>query len=142
MRKIPVTVVVWMFALTASAQASAEKSVLDLSKKKFDWLIQKQYDSLAKVLDDNVQYIHSNGWIQNKSEVTGDIKSGNLTYQKIEVKESQVRLYDNAAIVTGRGRFEGTGKGSAFVIDLLYTEVYIKSGNRWKLASRHANKMP
>jgi Domain of unknown function (DUF4440) len=131
-----------MPVFTASAQTPAEKIVLDLSKKKFEWLINKQYDSLSKILDDRIQYIHSNGWIQDKDHVIGDIKSGTLTYQKIDIKESQARLYANSAIVTGSGRFEGAGNGNIFAVDLLYTEVYIKSGNHWKLASRHANKMP
>jgi len=115
---------------------------LDLSKKKFDWLINKQYDSLGVVLDDKVQYIHSNGWVQNKQEVINDMKTGRLNYQKITVKESGVRIYDKAAIVNGLGTFEGVGNGNAFAMDLRYTEVYTWAGNRWKLASRHANKMP
>jgi Domain of unknown function (DUF4440) len=130
-----------MTMFSASAQTASEKTVLDLSNKKFDWLINKQYDSLAIVLDDKLQYIHSNGWIQTKDEVIGDIKSKKLTYQKIEIKESKARLYAGTVIITGTGKFEGTGE-SPFAIDLCYTEVYVKSGNHWKLASRHANKMP
>ncbi len=141
MRKLLMIGLLWVFVLSASGQTSAEKSVLDLSKTKFDWLINKQYDSLVKLLDDRIQYVHSNGWIQSKADVINDIITGKLTYQKIQVDESNVRLYNNTAIVTGTGKFEGKGE-SPFAINLCYTEVYIKSGNNWKLASRHANKMP
>jgi hypothetical protein len=142
MRKILIAVAMWMLVLSASSQTPAEKFILDLSKKKFDWLVNSRYDSLAAILDDKIQFIHSNGWIQNKEEVTGDIRSGKVSYQKIEIKESQARLYSSTAIVTGKGRFEGTAHNTPFAVDLCYTEVYVKSGNLWKLASRHANKMP
>lgn len=127
------------FAQTLSRQ---EQFILDLSKKKFDWLIQKQYDSLENVLDDKIQYIHSSGWVQYKKEVIEDTKSGKLNYQKAMVKESAVRLYCTTAIVTGLGTFEGITEGKPFTLELRYTEVYIKAGKRWMLASRHANRMP
>ncbi|NOT75852.1 MAG: nuclear transport factor 2 family protein [Cyclobacteriaceae bacterium] len=142
MKKVSLIVILSLGIITAFAQTSQELSILELSKRKFDWLLNKQYDSLVKVLDDKVQYIHSNGWIQSKDEVVNDLKSGKLVYQKVEVKDSKVRLYSNSAIVTGLGRFEGVTNGTAFAMDLRYTEVYVKSGNLWKLASRHANKMP
>ena len=126
----------------ASGQSASEKFVLDLSKKKFDWLIGKQYDSLEQALDDRVQYIHSNGWIQNKKEVIDDSKSGKLVYLKVTIKEASARVYDKSAVVTGLGTFEGINTGNPFSIELRYTEVYVKTGSRWKLASRHSNRMP
>jgi predicted RNA-binding protein with PUA domain len=128
--------------ISGLAQAKPEQLVLDLSKKKFDWLINKQYDSLELLLDDQLKYIHSNGWVQSKKEVFEDSRSGKLVYQKIEITESAVRRYDNTAIVTGKGKFSGIGNGNSFAMELAYTEVYVKSNNRWRLASRHANRMP
>ena len=125
-----------------SGQSASEKFVLDLSKNKFDWLIGRQYDSLEKTLDDRVQYIHSNGWIQNKREIIDDAKSGKLVYQKVLIKEASVRVYGKSAVVTGLGTFEGINTGNPFSIELRYTEVYVKTGSRWKLASRHSNRMP
>lgn len=127
---------------TLQAQTAAEQSVLDLSRKKFDWLIGRNYDSLRATLDEKVQYIHSNGWIQNKQEVLEDMRSGKLVYQRVTLKETAVRIYDKTAVVTGLGMFEGVNGGTAFQMNLRYTEVYVKSNSRWLLASRHANRMP
>jgi hypothetical protein len=119
-----------------------EQYVLDLSKRKFDWLISRQYDSLNKLMDERILYIHSNGWTQTKRDVIDDLQSGKLNYQKVSLKETKVRLYGTAAIVTGLGTFEGAAEGKTFAMDLRYTEVYIKNGSHWKLASRHSNRMP
>lgn len=131
-----------LIAGTGAAQQTSEQEVLNLSKTKFDWLIKKQYDSLEKLLDGRVQYIHSNGWIQSKQEVLDDMKSGKLVYQNVTVKEAFARQYDNSTVITGLGRFEGINGGVSFSMDLRYTEVYIRVNGRWRLASRHSNRMP
>lgn len=138
-----VLLLLWISGVSiAQSVASQEQRLVDLSNRKFEWLINKQYDSLDKLLDERVQYIHSNGWIQNRKEVIEDLKSGKLNYMKVAVKESLARVYGNTGIVTGLGLFEGTTEGNPFSLNLRYTEVYVKSGKHWKLASRHSNRMP
>ena len=143
MKKNSVLIIVFtLTALSGLAQSKTEQLVLDLSKKKFDWMVNKRYDSLELLLDDQVKYIHSNGWAQSKKEVVDDFASGKLSYQKIEVTESAISLYDKTCIVTGKGKFSGTVNNNAFAMELSYTEVYVNMNDRWLLASRHANRMP
>jgi hypothetical protein len=143
MKKNILVLIFASLSLSTFAQLiKTEQLVLDLSKKKFDWMLNKQYDSLELLLDDQVKYIHSNGWMQSKKDVVDDFASGKLSYQKIEVTEAAVRLYNQTAIVTGRGKFSGTVNNNVFAMELSYTEVYINKKGRWLLASRHANRMP
>ena len=127
------------FAQTASA---LEKKVLDLSSRKFNWLIEKKYDSLESLLDDRLTYVHSSGWVQNKREVIDDLKTGKLNYVKVTIKEASARTYDKAAVVNGIATIDGLMEGKSFAVDLRYTEVYVQKGKNWLLVSRHANKMP
>jgi len=130
-------------SLSSLAQpGKLEQQILGLSKKKFDWTVSKNIDSLKAVLDERVIYVHSNGWTQNKQEMLEDFISGKLSYERVDVSEASVRLYENTAIVNGKGKFSGFINKTAFALDLLYTEIYIKKGNRWLLASRHANRLP
>ena len=144
MKKCLPSLVLWILGTVAWAQVPSrqEQFILDLSKKKFDWLIGRNYDSLTTLLDDKVQYIHSNGWIQNKNEVLEDLRSGKLTYKRTTIIESTARLYSNAALAIGLGTFEGVADNKPFSLNLRYTEVYINLNNHWRLVSRHANKMP
>ena len=67
-----------------------EQNIITLHKKKFDWLISKQYDSLAALFNDNIEYIHSNGWIENKTEIIADLKSGKLNWALFNCKEYEL----------------------------------------------------
>lgn len=137
------TLLVILFSLPVFAQVNkAEQQVLNLSKTKFRWLIHQRLDSLSAILDSRLMYGHSNGWVQTKQEVLDDCKSGKLLYQQIEVSDAAVRLYKNTAIVTGKGRFTGSINSVPFALNLFYTEVYIKSGKEWLLATRHSTKLP
>ena len=121
---------------------SNEEVVLNLSKRKFNWLINQQSDSLQAILDDRVLYIHSNGWAQSRQEILDDMISQKLVYKRVDVEDAKVRLYDKTAIVTGRGQFAGVREGQAFDMPLSYTEVYVLRKKKWMLVSRHSNRLP
>ncbi len=117
------------------------KDIIFLHIKKFDWLISKQYDSLTEILDENLQYIHSNGWIESKEDMIENLKIGKLNYKDIDVSEVKVRVTKNAAILTGKGVFFVTMDSKDIEIKLLYSEVYSKKNGKWLLIHRHANKL-
>ncbi len=121
---------------------SNEEVVLNLSRRKFSWLINQQSDSLQAILDDRVLYIHSNGWAQTRQEILDDMNSGKLIYKKVDVQDAKVRLYDKTAIVNGTGRFSGVREGHEFDMTLSYTEVYVLRKKKWMLVTRHANRLP
>jgi len=139
---VKLSVCLLLLPLSLFSQSKAEQEVLSLSKKKFDWIIHKNLDSLENVLDDRLQYIHSNGWIETKKEVIEDIASGKLNYTAIDVHSATARIYQQTAVVTGTGKFEVIMNGNPIIIELGYTEVYIQTNGKWLLASRHANRMP
>lgn len=130
-----------LFSVGLYAQSS-EQAVLDLSKKKFEWMARLSYDSLESALDDRLLFVHSNGWTETKEEFIQDIKSGKLRYVEINVTEANARMYSGTAIVTGKGNFKVLLDGNELVINLYYTEVYVWKNDKWLLASRHANRLP
>ncbi len=95
-----------MTSLVAMSQTAQEQRIIDLSKKKFQWMIAMNFDSLESVLDDRMVFIHSNGWPETKTEFINDIKSGKLRYKSIEVVEASARMYQGSAVIIGRGKFK------------------------------------
>jgi hypothetical protein len=125
---------------SVTAQTKDEAEIESISRKKFRWMIEQKLDSLDLLTDDRLSYIHSNGWVQSKKEFLEDFK-GKLIYHKIDINELSARVYRRSAVVTGKGHFTISLNGTRLEIDLLFSEVYVRSGNKWKLVSRHANKI-
>jgi Domain of unknown function (DUF4440) len=117
-------------------------SIIELSKKKFQWMINQRLDSLGELFDSKLKFIHSNGWIQTPEQLLADFKSGKLAYTSISVDQAECRLYGKTAIVTGTGHFEGLLNSSPFAMNLCYTEVYVETSGKWLMVSRHANRLP
>lgn len=122
-------------------ESATEQFVLRLHEKKFQWMTKKQLDSLNNILDARVVYVHSNGWQQNKKEIIDDLKSGKLVMNHVTVIEAKARVYKGAVIINGKGKFDVMVDGKAVVLDLLYTEVYVRKNAGWLLVTRHANRI-
>ena len=144
MKKMSLFILLISLSLAATAQntnTKKEKYILQLHADKFNWLTIKQYDSLNLFLDEQLVYIHSNGWIESKADIIADLKSGKLNYLGVKVTESKARIFKETAIVTGKGIFNVVMEGKPIELTLMYTEVYQEKKKGWKLISRHANKL-
>lgn len=126
----------------ASSQVDeVAKDVLQRSERKFDWMVNKNLDSLAEVLHPNVQYIHSNGLTETKIDVLENLRSGKLVLHSVKIKNADVRIVYQVAIVTGRGIFVGKIDQNDFEVELLYSEVWVNVDGKWLLLQRHANRV-
>lgn len=132
----------WIVYFNISAQP-ADAEVTRLARTKFEWFKTHQFDSIKALIDENLQYIHSNAWTEHGEELIKNLQSGKLVYKKVSIEDLNVRLWNRTtAIVTGKGWFEGTNTGIPFGMRLLFTEVYVKQNGRWKLINRHACRIP
>ena len=116
--------------------------IIALHQKKFDFMISKQFDSLSLILDADLKYIHSNGWVESKEDLLANLKSDKLVYEKVTVSETKVTLTNHVAIVSGKGLFSVILENQTLEIPLMYSEIYVKKRGKWLLLHRHANKLP
>ena len=144
--KFPCKIGVFCIMLFLSHFAYAQvdgiaKFVLQLSARKFDWMVNKNLDSLAQVLHPNVQYIHSNGLTESRSDILENLSSGKLQLISVTIKNADVRIVNQLAIVTGTGTFVGKINEKDFEVELLYSEVLVFVEGQWLLLQRHANRV-
>lgn len=115
--------------------------IIALHQKKFDFMISKQFDSLSLILDADLKYIHSNGWVESKEDLLANLKSDKLVYKQVLVSDTKVTLTNHVAIVSGKGLFSVILENVKIEIPLMYSEIYVKKKGKWLLLHRHANKL-
>lgn len=115
--------------------------IIALHQKKIDFMISKQFDSLSLILDADLKYIHSNGWVESKEDLLANLKSDKLVYKQVLVSETKVTLTNHVAIVSGKGLFSVILENQTLEIPLMYSEIYVKKKGKWLLLHRHANKL-
>ena len=104
-------------------------------------LLQKDQTVLKSVLHKDLSYGHSNGWIQNKSDILNDFTSGKLTYNKIENSSSAIIVItrDYATVKTNTN-VEGAVNGTAFKLTLHIMQFWIMTKKGWQLIARQSAK--
>ena len=105
-------------------------------------LLQKDEVVLSSVLHKDVSYGHSNGWIQSKSDIMNDFKTGKLVYNKIENNSSAiVSISKKYATVKTNTNAEGSVNGTAFKLTLHVMQFWLKTKKGWQLIARQSAKL-
>ena len=120
---------------TATNNTPEQQEVIDLSKKKWDWMADKNVDSLNVLFDDKAMFIHMGGtW--GKTPELATIKSGGIWYKKAVVYSVVVNLFnDNTAILLNDIDLVAVVGGRKVTNPFMVTEVYIKENGKWKMGS-------
>jgi ketosteroid isomerase-like protein len=77
--------------------------------------------------------------VLNKAQSLGILRSGRVKFQRYETSDLRIRVYGNAAVVTGRlQRTRLTGAGEAND-SWRFTKVYVRHDNKWQVVAWHAS---
>lgn len=120
--------------MSTLAQSKAETEILNLSMEKFRWKTEGRIDLVEDLFDDELVFIHLTGHITSKKEWINQMRSRSFVYDKIVQKEAAVKVYGDTAVLVGKAYFTVNG-GSLY--KLIYTEVYTKKNEKWKLVNLH-----
>jgi ketosteroid isomerase-like protein len=120
--------------MSTLAQSKAETEILNVSLDKFRWKTEGRIDLVEDLFDDDLVFVHLTGHITSKKEWISQMRSGSFVYDKIVQKEAAVKVYGDTAVLVGKAYFTVNG-GSLY--KLVYTEVYTKKNEKWKLVNLH-----
>ncbi|MDI5949791.1 nuclear transport factor 2 family protein [Flavobacterium yafengii] len=124
-----------LFANNSFAQNSTvEQEVIQLSKQKWQWMADKNVDSLTPLFDEKSVFVHMGGsW--GKTQEINVIKSGGIHYKKADIHEVSVNIIGNTAILLNIITLLAVVGGNEVINPFIVTEVYIKENGKWTLGS-------
>lgn len=118
---------------TSTSNTPEQQEIINLSKKKWDWMAEKNVDSLNVLFDGKCMFVHMGGsW--GKTQELNVIKSGGIWYKKAVVYNVIVNIFGNTAILLNDIDLEAVVGGKTVTNPFMVTEVYIKENGNWKMA--------
>lgn len=97
-------------------------------------------DWLEAHLDPSFTLVNSTGKVTTAADEVADLRAG-TRYDVFRNRDSNVRVYGDAAVVTGITRVEG-GEGDArYAIDFRFTDTYLRRPTGWVIVASHASRM-
>lgn len=130
-----------LFGQDLVAQNSPEQEeVIELSKKKWQLMADKDADALDKIFDEKSVFVHMGGsW--GKEQEINIIRSGGIHYKKADIHSVSVEIIENTAILLNRITLLAVVGGNEVTNPFMVTEVYVKKGSEWKLGSLSFTKL-
>jgi ketosteroid isomerase-like protein len=74
-----------------------------------------------------------------KADALGVLRSGRMKFQRYQTSELNIRVYENAAVVTGRLQRTREIAGRVAEDDWRFTKVYVGRPGNWKVVAYHAS---
>lgn len=97
-------------------------------------------DWLEKHLDPTFTLTSSAGKVTTRAEEVADLRGG-TRYDVFRNRDSKVRVYGDAAVVTGITRVEGKSEGKPYALDFQFTDTYVRRAGGWVLVASHASRL-
>ncbi len=136
-----VLLLIVMGAQSSFAQnITVEQEIIHLSKEKWQWMSDKNTDTLDKLFDEKSVFVHMGGSWGKEQEIKV-IKSGGIWYKKADIHEVTVNIIDNTAILLNRIDLLAVVGGNEVTNPFMVTEVYVKRDGSWKLGSLSFTKL-
>ena len=115
------------------AQHSAvEQEIVDLSAAKWQWMAERNADTLATLFHEDARFVHMSGTWGTDAEID-IIRSGSIHYKQADVHDVVVEVFENTAIVWNRITLLAEVRGNEVTNPFTVTEVYKRQDGDWKL---------
>lgn len=109
-----------------------EKQLLELDRQWNEAYPRRDVAALDRVLADDWVCIDGAGLIINKRQLIDRVESSPGFLSPYKFDEIELRVFKDAAIITGRLSGEAVGDDGKFYLEQRYTRVYIKRDDCWQ----------
>ena len=133
------------FAGTARivAQSTHDADVRELQRLETVWNEAHAHgdaDALEKLWADDMEVAVPKMPVMTKADVLKFASSGRMKFLTYRTSEVHFRVYDNAAVVTGRLRRTRSMNGQEISDDWRFTKMYVREAGQWRVVSFHASE--
>jgi hypothetical protein len=105
-----------------------------------------QVDANAKVLDqlldDALEYVHSNGDLDSKKSFIDSLTSGRRDYVSSVANIETVRIFGDVAVIRGKAKVTVADNGQSKDLHIGYTDVWLWKNGQWRMTAWRSARLP
>jgi len=132
------------FGLATLAQTQTQSVEQELIKLENEWgqaFYKRDIAFADRFLADDYTGTEEKGIVMTKAQELEDLKSGvHLSTSGVQ-DDIRVRVYGDAAVVTGRTTVKGQYKGKEFTSRYRWTHTFIRRDGRWQCVASHISRI-
>jgi len=124
-----------------SADAIAKSEIEKIERDRNEAIVNGDADALDRMTSDDYTFITLRGELRTKAEIIQGFKSGSFHYDSRQISDLNVRVYGDAAVVTGRSTQAGKENGKDYSGDYWFTRVYVKRDGQWRTVALQTTRI-
>jgi uncharacterized protein (TIGR02246 family) len=128
-------------SVAAYKQAAEERAVRAVLQEWLDALLRGNMEELERIIAPDYTITVSGGRVMNRDEDLEVVKNGRVRFLAATVDSVQVRMFGEAAVVTGIGRYTVTVGDKTSSLRERFTDVYAKREGRWQPVASHTTPL-
>jgi hypothetical protein len=113
-----------------------------LEDRRFQAMIDSDFDTLDKLLGDDLIYTHSTAQSDTRAEYIALCKKGVFKYMKIERPIENIQVYGDTVVVTGNTKMDAIIEDKRRLLNSRYTNVWIKGAKGWQMVVWQSTPIP
>ena len=118
--------------IPSTDSADMEQDLIELSETKWQWMAEKDIESLENLFHEKSVFVHMGGsW--GKQQELDIIEGGMIWYKDTDIHEVSVDVIDDTAVLLNRITLVAEVEGNEVSNPFEVTEVYKKENDSWKL---------
>lgn len=158
MKRIAISVSVAVLVLTVAVSAqpnqeverqyvfkpkmSPDQELIRLENEWADALVKHDWAFLDQILADDCIWTDPDGNVWTKAQFLASLKSGEAVLTAAEADKIRVRVYGDAAVVTGRTTVKEQYKGKDISGQYQWTDMWVKDyAGRWRCVADHSSRI-
>jgi ketosteroid isomerase-like protein len=139
-----VGLVVLAFGVAILAQTqteSVERELINLEQQWGDALVKANLVFLDQILAEDYMFTSPVGEVLTKAQMLAELKSGEDVVSSVVNHDMKVRVYGDAAVVTGHSTYKQTVQGNDISGEYRWTDTWIRKDGRWQCVADHASRV-
>lgn len=129
--------------MRSSAQSNHDVDVRELERLETVWNEAHEHgeaDALEKLWADDMEVAVPKMPVLTKADALKFARSGRMKFLTYRTSDVRVRIYNNAAVVTGRLQRTRSMNGQEISDDWRFTKTYVRQAGQWRVVSFHASE--
>lgn len=139
---LAVLAVVTVFAPMTTAQTK-DADIRELEHLEQVWNEAHEHgdaDALDKLWADDMEVAVPKMPVMSKTDVLKFARSGRMKFLVYRTSDVRVRVYGDAAVVTGRLQRKRSMNGQEMTDDWRFTKAYVRQAGQWRVVAFHASE--
>ena len=99
---------------------STKQEIIDIEKDRMRAMVSGDLETLDSILSADLTYVHTSAALDTKASILDGIKSGRLRYTVMDASEVSVKVYGEAAVITGLAKVEVSVSGQDLKFELKF----------------------